>query len=179
MKLYKVIKNGIETNGWTSDSGKDETHYEPGFGKPERWVRANDGEDVSQAMETRFYEVEPARPAVYEDQVVTIPPVVDEQGNEVEAARQEIIKTEVEPAVPAVIGLEYKLPAEYTIDVVDLTEQLKAEKQKRKERQQKRKILRSLKKKTLTAAETRQAVELLLEDYLEDLVDPPDDDDKD
>jgi transcriptional antiterminator len=32
MLKYKVIKNGVETNSWTSESGLDETHYEPGFG---------------------------------------------------------------------------------------------------------------------------------------------------
>ena len=51
MKRYKVIKNGKVTNSWTSaDFGAD--HYEHCFGKPERWVRA-DQEDISGALETR------------------------------------------------------------------------------------------------------------------------------
>lgn len=32
MIRYSVRKNGVITNMWTSDSGLDETHREPGFG---------------------------------------------------------------------------------------------------------------------------------------------------
>lgn len=51
MIQYKVIKNGIITNQWTSEFA-NETYYEPGFGKPERWVREWQ-EDVSQALDIR------------------------------------------------------------------------------------------------------------------------------
>jgi hypothetical protein len=33
---YQIWKNGVQTNGWFSDSGKDHTYYEPNFGLPER-----------------------------------------------------------------------------------------------------------------------------------------------
>jgi hypothetical protein len=35
MKIYKVFKNGIETNRWDSTTG-DHTYYESSFGLPER-----------------------------------------------------------------------------------------------------------------------------------------------
>jgi|688.fasta_scaffold763832_2 hypothetical protein len=35
MKIYKVFKNGIETNRWDSATG-DHNYYEPSFGLPER-----------------------------------------------------------------------------------------------------------------------------------------------
>ena len=41
MIKYSVRKNGIITNSWTSDFA-DESHYEPCFGKPERWVLHKD-----------------------------------------------------------------------------------------------------------------------------------------
>jgi|694.fasta_scaffold02291_13 hypothetical protein len=41
MIKYSVRKNGIITNSWTSDFA-DEAHYEPCFGKPERWVLHKD-----------------------------------------------------------------------------------------------------------------------------------------
>lgn len=51
MKQYKVIKNGVVTNEWTSDfAGPD--YYEPCFGKSDRWVTAEQ-EDVSGATDTR------------------------------------------------------------------------------------------------------------------------------
>jgi hypothetical protein len=41
MIKYSVRKSGIITNSWTSDFA-DEAHYEPCFGKPERWVLHKD-----------------------------------------------------------------------------------------------------------------------------------------
>lgn len=90
MKRFRVFKNGIETNSWTSDfAGAD--HYEEGFGKPERWVTA-DQEDVSQALDIREAEATPA--------------VLDEQGQVIASA---------------VFVTEYKLPAEYQILEEDIS----------------------------------------------------------
>lgn len=142
MKRYKVIKNGIETNGWLSDSGLDEKHYEPGFGKPERWV-TSDQEDVSQAIETRQVEVTPA--------------VVDKQGQVIE---------------PAVFVTEYKLAAEYEIVIEDLTQEIEAQKQKelkaklRQEKLQKYDV--STKLNTLTnVAKVKEFLADLLPELLE------------
>lgn len=41
MIKYNLKKNNIITNSWTSDFA-DETHYEPCFGLPERWVLHKD-----------------------------------------------------------------------------------------------------------------------------------------
>lgn len=62
MILYKLIKNGVETNRWYSTSGLDENHWEPSFGKKERWIASKldsenveyvPDEDISQALESR------------------------------------------------------------------------------------------------------------------------------
>lgn len=42
MKKYKVIKDGIQISGWTSDENLDETYWQESFGKPERWVLHKD-----------------------------------------------------------------------------------------------------------------------------------------
>lgn len=49
MIRYSVKKNGVLTNSWTSDFA-DENHYEPCFGKPERWVLHKNEQD-SEAYE--------------------------------------------------------------------------------------------------------------------------------
>lgn len=62
MLLYKLIKDGVEKNRWYSSSGLDENHWEPSFGKKERWVISKfdvedneyvPDEDISQALESR------------------------------------------------------------------------------------------------------------------------------
>ena len=41
MIKYSVKKNSVVTNSWTSEFA-DESHYEPCFGKPKRWVLHKD-----------------------------------------------------------------------------------------------------------------------------------------
>ena len=89
MLKYNVIKNGIETNSWKSDFA-DASYYEPGFGKPERWVRESD-EDISGALETR-----------------------------------EVSTPSLDPEIPSLV-IEYKLPAEFSIQIEDITASLAAE----------------------------------------------------
>lgn len=57
MKKYKVFKNGVETNSWTSATG-DETYYEPSFGEPgtyELSVEEFDPEALNRMSEARAY----------------------------------------------------------------------------------------------------------------------------
>lgn len=59
MIKYKIIKNNVETNSWTSDFA-DETYYEPCFGKPQRWVRESEcsQDEISASLESRLVEPE-------------------------------------------------------------------------------------------------------------------------
>ena len=54
MKKYKVIQNGIETNSWL-ETFADETHYEPCFGLPDRWLpeSALSQEEIAAALDVR------------------------------------------------------------------------------------------------------------------------------
>jgi hypothetical protein len=109
MIKYSVVKNGIITNSWTSDFA-DEAHYEPCFGKPERWVLHKDepmaeaSYDDADVLEEEMRELTPA-----------IDAVLDEQG------------VEVSPAVPAVMQKYVKLKAEYTVEIEDITAQVAQE----------------------------------------------------
>lgn len=105
MIKYSVKKNGIITNSWTSDFA-DESHYEPCFGKPERWVLHKDelgaeAYDEADVLEEVIEEIHPAVEAVLDDQGV-----------------------EVSPAVPAVTQKKVKLKAEYTVEIEDITAQV-------------------------------------------------------
>jgi hypothetical protein len=99
MIKFKVIKDGVCISAWTDDV-LPASHYEAHWGKPERWVRAED-EDVSAALETREVELEPA--------------VLDDQGNVV---------------TPAVIVNEYRLAAQFTVVEEDITSEVAAQKAK-------------------------------------------------
>lgn len=78
------------------------------WGKPERWVSESE-EDVSGAIETREVEVFPAVPeAVLID---------DETGLET-----------IIPGLPAVMRTEYKLGATYTIEQIDISEEIEKSK---------------------------------------------------
>jgi hypothetical protein len=105
MIKYSVRKNGIITNSWTSDFA-DEAHYEPCFGKPERWVLHKDepmaeAYDDADVLEEEMRELTPAVEAV-----------LDEHG------------VEVSPAVHAVMQKWVKLKAEYTVEIEDITAQV-------------------------------------------------------
>lgn len=60
MLKYSVRKNGIVTNIWTSDFA-NESHYEPCFGKPERWVLHKD-EPMAEAYDEADVLEEEIRP---------------------------------------------------------------------------------------------------------------------
>jgi hypothetical protein len=105
MIKYSVRKNGIITNSWTSKLG-DHTHYEPCFGKPERIVLHKDEQgaepyDDADVLEERLQEISPAIEAILDDEGV-----------------------EISPAVPAVVQKMVKLRAEYTIEIIDLDQDL-------------------------------------------------------
>lgn len=109
MIIYKVLKNGVETNRWDSESGLTEHHYEPGFGKPERWVLHKDepmaeAYDDADVLEEMIEEIQPAVEVVLDDQGV-----------------------EVSPAIPAVTQKKVKLKAEYTVEIEDITAQVAQE----------------------------------------------------
>lgn len=108
MIKYSVKKNGVVTNSWTSEFA-DESHYEPCFGKPERWVLHKDepmaeAYDDADVLEEEIREFTPA-----------IPAVLDEQG------------VEITPAIPAVAEKWVKLKAEYTVEIEDITAQVAQE----------------------------------------------------
>jgi len=101
MIKYTIKKNGIITNAWTSDFA-DESHYEPCFGKPERWQLHKDepmaeAYDDADVLEEMIEEIQPAVEAVLDDQGV-----------------------EVSPAIPAVTQKKVKLKAQYSIEIIDL-----------------------------------------------------------
>jgi len=67
MKRYKIFREGICTNQWL-DSDLPANHYEPNFGKPERWLSPQkdkdgveyvSGEDISQVIASRESEPDP------------------------------------------------------------------------------------------------------------------------
>ena len=50
MKVYKVFKNGKQTNSWTSEFS-DENHWEPSFGAPGEYeLVVEDLPDLSESM---------------------------------------------------------------------------------------------------------------------------------
>lgn len=49
MILYKVIRNGVVTNQWTSDFA-DETHYEDSFGRKKQWMADKPSEPLDPAL---------------------------------------------------------------------------------------------------------------------------------
>lgn len=106
-----IIRNqaGVQTHGaemedpsaWIAE-GKEKNWW----GKPERWVRAEQ-EDISGALETREVEIFPAVPdSSYFD----------------EETQTEIFV----PGTPAVIVTEYRLAAEYTVVVTDISAEVAA-----------------------------------------------------
>jgi hypothetical protein len=125
-------KQNIETNSWLSDFA-DASHYEPCFGKPERWVRHKDepmaeGYDEADVLEERIVEDYPAiDPVLISEAIPGSPAVMDEAGNIVEAEIPEVPAVYSE-AIPARTHREVKLRAEYQIEVVDITEAVALEK---------------------------------------------------
>lgn len=105
--MFKVTitKNGVitnqaqfpteaEANAWLAQEVANKS-----FGKPERWV-TDQQEDVSQAVETRVTELQPEQSVGYDaDGVIT------------------------RESRPAISLTEYLLPAEYTVEVTDITAQ--------------------------------------------------------
>lgn len=102
MKKYKVIKDGIQISGWTSDENLDETYWQESFGKPERWVLHKD-EPMAEAYDDADVLSEEIR-----EFTPAIPAVLDEQG------------VEIAPAMPAITQKFVKLRSEYTVEIVDL-----------------------------------------------------------
>lgn len=102
MKKYKVIKNGIQISGWTSDENLDETYWQESFGKPERWVLHKD-EPMAEAYDDADVLAEEIR-----EGAPSIPAVLDEQG------------VEIAPAMPAITQKWIKLKAEYTVEILNL-----------------------------------------------------------
>jgi hypothetical protein len=107
-----------------------------GHGRPERWVLHKDdrmpmaeGYDEADVLEERIVEDYPAiDPVLISEAIPGIPEVMDEAGNIVQA---EIPET---PAVysegmPAKTHKEVKLKAEYTIEILDISDQVEQEKQ--------------------------------------------------
>ena len=127
MIRYKVIKNGVETNSWLSTFA-DEKYYEPSFGKPERWVTAEQ-EDVTGALETR---------------------VVDVDGVQV---------------------TEYKMPAQYTIQIEDITAETAAKQARELAREQAQARIDAIDVRArLATATTVAALRSIMQDILLDLV---------
>lgn len=112
MIKYNVRKkdSDIVTNSWLSTFA-DETYWEPCFGLPERWVAKDSEHDEADVLEEREVELSPAIPAQDE--------LLDSYGNELQPAVE---------AVPAVTRKEVKLRAQYTIEIIDITEEVEQQK---------------------------------------------------
>jgi hypothetical protein len=125
-------KQGNETNSWLSNFA-GANHYEPCFGKPERWVLHKDepmaeGYDEADVLEERIVEDSPAvDPVLISEAIPGSPAVMDEAGNIVQAEIPEVPAVYSE-AIPARTHKEVKLRAEYTVEVVDITEAVALEK---------------------------------------------------
>lgn len=78
------------------------------FGKPERWIDAEESHDPADVLEEREVVVQEASPKV--------PEVWNEQG--------ELVQAEV-PELPAIVKKEVKLKAEYSVEIVDISEEWK------------------------------------------------------
>ena len=65
--------------------------------------------------------VSEAKPAIYEEQEVEIPAVLDEEGNELEPAKVELQSVLVEEAKEAVYET-IEVPAEYEVEIIDLNQ---------------------------------------------------------
>ena len=103
------------------------------WGKPERWVLHKDepmaeGYDEADVLEERTVEDYPAiEPVLISEAILGIPAVMDEAGNIVQAEIPEVPAVYSE-AIPARTHREVKLRAEYTVEVVDITEAVALEK---------------------------------------------------
>jgi len=103
------------------------------WGKPERWVHHKDepmaeGYDEADVLEERIVEDYPAiEPVLISEAIPGSPAVMDEAGNIVEAEIPEVHAVYSE-AIPARTHREVKLRAEYTVEVVDITEAVALEK---------------------------------------------------
>ena len=156
MKLVKVIKNGQVVQPVKFDNDADMNAWiqmlaeTAAWGKPERWLVDSvqtplSEEDKAKAIDTRIVEVYPR-----------IPEYIDEQGN-------------VIPEVHAVTVTEYKFAAEYSIDIKDITAEVRAEKQAKEAKKlakEKRKADRKAVdwSKNLTTKQLQEIVKNLVED---------------
>jgi hypothetical protein len=97
------------------------------WGKSERWVHHKDepmseGYDEADVLEERIVEDCPAvDPVLISEAIPGSPAVMDEAGNIVQAEIPEVPAVYSE-AIPARTHREVKLRAEYTVEVVDITE---------------------------------------------------------
>lgn len=100
MKRFKITdKSGCKIE-YITDQTLDWTAL--GFGKPERWIPADEPYDPADRIASEMREIQPAMAAV-----------IDENGNE------------VSPAVAAVVKEFVKLRAEYTVEIEDITAEVK------------------------------------------------------
>ena len=83
----------------------------------------------------------------------------------VNAEEEDVSKAIEQRTVPTDLGdyTEYKLASEYEVEIVDGTSEVEAEKAIKAAKEAKRAELVALKGKSLTAAEVKKAVELLIE----------------
>jgi hypothetical protein len=145
--MKKVIiknKQGIQTHGARLENPAEwltQGIAANWWGKPERWVREGD-EDITAAVETREVEITPA--------------VFDDEGQEI---------------TPAETVTEYKLAAEYTIEVEDITAEIEAQKAKEQEKAQAEERLKLIDAKAkLQNATTVAGLRTALIELLPDLV---------
>lgn len=163
MKLVKVIKNGQVVQPAKFDNDDTMNAWiqmladTAAWGKGERWLVDSvqtplSEEDKAKAIETRIVEVYPR-----------IPEYIDEQGN-------------VIPEVHAVTVTEYRIPAEYSIDIKDITAEIETEKQAKQAKEAK-KLAKEKRKadrkkidwsKKLSLTEQQEILKSLVEDKDED-----------
>jgi archaellum component FlaD/FlaE len=141
-----IIKNrqGIQTHGARLENPAEwitQGIAANWWGKPERWVREGD-EDITAAIETREVEITPA--------------ILDDEGQEI---------------TPAETVTEYKLAAEYTIEVEDITAEIEAEKAKEQEKAQAdERLAKADVRAKIAAATTIAQLKTVLLEVLPDLV---------
>lgn len=106
MKKIKVIEKSGAWIEYINDGEVIERLSQMGHGLPERWVEWSDGIDASEVLEEKE--------EILEEAVERIPEVMNDAG--------EIVQPEVK-AKPAVIKKSVKLKAEYSVEVVDISQE--------------------------------------------------------
>lgn len=110
MIKVQITKQGIVTNSATFNSQEEADTWlllesqNGSFGKAERWVDAASGEDIQQAIATRQVEVSAA-----------VEEILSENNEILQEASEAIYKT------------EYQMPAEFIVEISDISTQLQQE----------------------------------------------------